>query len=164
MDLHTVRDAGWNRCSLWFNIVLLKYAKLFVKKTLSVWVHMLLQNLYKPFSIDGASPDVYVASSIGTNGPSYRQRCRLLNCALITRRMVPLLFSHFDMSVHNFPLCLRPFSMGFGPFFWIMFTYGVVLARSQGLEWWHAPKFAVAGATGALVLFLPVVHLPFYVT
>jgi len=64
---------------MWFRIVFLKYERPFLKKTLSGWEHMLLFNLTKPFSIDGAFPDVQAASSIGTNAPQYHQTCRLLN-------------------------------------------------------------------------------------
>ncbi|XP_060789515.1 N-lysine methyltransferase SMYD2-A isoform X2 [Neoarius graeffei] len=58
-----------------------------------------LQNLYTLshiFSINDAFPDVQATHFICTNAPSYHHRCWLLNCALMIRRMAPLLFSLED--------------------------------------------------------------------
>lgn len=50
-------------------MVLLKYGRPSLQKTLSAWGHVQLYNLYIPFSNGGAN-------SIGTNAPLYSQRCR----------------------------------------------------------------------------------------
>ena len=87
---------------------------------------MLLQNLYVPFSTDGAFTDVQVHHSTGTYTPPYHHRCWLLNFALITVWMVLFLFDPEDTtsmisknnlkcglvrSQHTFPLCFSPSQM-----------------------------------------------------
>ena len=55
---------------------------------------MLLQNLYVPFSINGAFTDVQVThDAMGTNTPPYHHRCWLLNFVLVTIWMVLFLFT-----------------------------------------------------------------------
>ena len=67
-----------------------------MKKTLLGWQHVLLQNLYVPFSINGAFTDVQVPHATGTNTAPYHHRCWLLNFASITVRMVLFLFGPED--------------------------------------------------------------------
>ena len=55
-----------------------------MKKTLLGWQHVLLQNLYVPFSINGAFTDVQVPHATGTNTAPYHHRCWLLNFASIS--------------------------------------------------------------------------------
>uniref|UniRef100_A0A3B4CD99 Shugoshin C-terminal domain-containing protein n=1 Tax=Pygocentrus nattereri TaxID=42514 RepID=A0A3B4CD99_PYGNA len=101
-----------------------------LKKTLLGWQHMLLQNLYVPFNINGAFRDVQVTHAMGTNTPPHHQRCWLLNFALITIRTVLFLFGPEDttsmISKNNlkcglirpqdtFPLCVSPSQMSLGP-------------------------------------------------
>ncbi len=76
-----------NSCSVWFCIVLLKL-------TLSGEEHMLLQNLYIPFSIHSALQNMQAAHNVCT---PYHQRCRLLNWTLMTHWKVSLFFSPEDM-------------------------------------------------------------------
>jgi len=51
-----------------------------------------------PFSVDSAVPDMQVANIGGTNSFPYHQRCRVLNCMIISRG----LFSSKDMGVYDF--------------------------------------------------------------
>lgn len=67
-----------------------------MKKTLSGWQHMLLQNLFVPFGINVAFTDVQVIHAIGTNTPPHHHRCCLLNFALVTTWMVLFLVSPED--------------------------------------------------------------------
>lgn len=63
--------------SLWFGVVLLKYAWPSLKKgVILMGEHVFLYNLSTPFSIHGAFPDVQAARSKATDAPE-RQRCRL---------------------------------------------------------------------------------------
>ncbi|MEQ2297544.1 hypothetical protein AMECASPLE_035734 [Ameca splendens] len=68
-----------------------------LKKTLLGWQHMLLQNQYVPFSINGTFTDVQVIYALVANTPQYHHRCWLLNFALITIWMVLFLFGLEDM-------------------------------------------------------------------
>ncbi len=74
---------------MWFCIVLLKY-------TSSGGVHMLLWNLYIPFSIHSAFQNMQAAHTVCTYAPPYHQRCWLLNWTLITHWKVSVLFSPED--------------------------------------------------------------------
>uniref|UniRef100_A0A0E9RE37 Uncharacterized protein n=1 Tax=Anguilla anguilla TaxID=7936 RepID=A0A0E9RE37_ANGAN len=63
-----------------------------LEKTASGWQHMLLQNLYISFCINGAVTDVQVTHSIGTDTPPYHDRRWLLDLTLMTAWMVFFLF------------------------------------------------------------------------
>ncbi len=101
-----------------------------LKKTLSGWKHMLLQNLYVPLSVNGAFTDVQVTHAMGTYTPSQHHRCWLLNFALITIWMVFFLFGLEDSTAniskndvkcglvrpqHTFPLQVSPSKMNSRP-------------------------------------------------
>ena len=101
-----------------------------MKKTLLGWQHVLLQNLYVPFSINGAFTDVQVPHATGTNTAPYHHRCWLLNFASITVRMVLFLFGPEDTTStfsknnlkcrlvrpqNTFPLGISPSQMSSGP-------------------------------------------------
>ena len=96
LDSSTTKQCCCNRCRMWFNIVFLKYARPSLKNMLPGCKQMLLYNPHIPFSIDGAFPDVQDAHSIGTDASPYHQKCRLLNWALTTSRIVHILFSPKD--------------------------------------------------------------------
>lgn len=64
-----------DRWSVPFSTVMMKNARY-------GWEHMLLQNLYIPFMIDGAFPDARAANFIGADALLYYQRCRLFNWIL----------------------------------------------------------------------------------
>ncbi|MEQ2173318.1 hypothetical protein GOODEAATRI_030946 [Goodea atripinnis] len=70
------------------------------------WQHMLLQNLYLPFSINGAFTDVQVTHAMGTNTPLYHHICCLLNFAL---KMILILnvFSSFSPLATAFGLSFK---------------------------------------------------------
>lgn len=50
----------------------------FLKKRSHLDGSIFCSKAYVAFSIDGAFPHVQATSSIGTNAPSYHERCRLL--------------------------------------------------------------------------------------
>ena len=94
----------WNGCSMQFNIV--ERWEAFPEKDVSMGAYVVL----KPVYIFQCwclfiyfLPDVHAAPSVGTNGPPYHQRCRLLNWGLITSW---LLFSQGRTRIHS---CLKEF-------------------------------------------------------
>ena len=63
---------------------------------LSGWQHILLQNLYVLFSINGTFRNVSVSNAKGTNTPPYHHRCWLFKLTLVAIWIVLFLFSLED--------------------------------------------------------------------
>ncbi len=63
-----------NVCRMWFCIVLLKYAWTSLEKMSSWRQHIVLQNLYVLFSINGAITEVQVTFAKGTDTTPYHDR------------------------------------------------------------------------------------------
>ncbi len=81
-----------NVCRMWFCIVLLKYAWTSLEKMSSWRQHIVLQNLYVLFSINGAITEVQVTFAKGTDTTPYHDRPWLLDLLLVTVWMI-LFFS-----------------------------------------------------------------------
>ena len=128
LNSSTMRPQCYNRYSFCFSIVFFKCESPSPKNMWSRQEQMSLSNMFLPFSTDGAFTDVQRASSIGTQKYPHTIRCRLLNWALITSCMIPLLFSpetavsmisnknvkfQIVWPQNSFPLCFSPFQMSF---------------------------------------------------
>ncbi len=77
-----------NVCRMWFCIVLLKYAWTSLEKMSSWRQHIVLQNLYVLFSINGAITEVQVTFAKGTDTTPYHDRPWLLDLLLVTVWMI----------------------------------------------------------------------------
>ncbi len=82
-----------NVCRMWFCIVLLKYAWTSLEKMSSRRQHIVLQNLYVLFSINGAITEVQVTFAKGTDTTPYQDRPWLLDLLLVTVWMILFFFS-----------------------------------------------------------------------
>ncbi len=81
-----------NVCRMWFCIVLLKYAWTSLEKMSSWRQHIVLQNLYVLFSINGAITEVQVTFAKGTDTTPYHDRPWLLDLLLVTVWMILFFF------------------------------------------------------------------------
>ncbi len=81
-----------NVCRMWFCIVLLKYAWMSLEKMSSWRQHIVLQNLYVLFSINGAITEVQVTFAKGTDTTPYHDRPWLLDLLLVTVWMILFFF------------------------------------------------------------------------
>uniref|UniRef100_A0AAR2KV92 Uncharacterized protein n=1 Tax=Pygocentrus nattereri TaxID=42514 RepID=A0AAR2KV92_PYGNA len=125
---------------------LAEISRMSLKKTLLGWQQVLLQNLYVPFSINGAFTDVQVTPAMGTNPPPHHQRYWLLNFALKTIPTVLFLFGPEDTTSmisrnsvkcgrvrpqDTFPLCVSPSQMSSAQRrrrrFWVVLICGFAL-------------------------------------
>ncbi len=112
-----------NVCRMWFCIVLLKYAWTSLEKMSSWRQHIVLQNLYVPFSINGAITEVQVTFAKGTDTTPYHDRPWLLDLLLVTVWMILFFFGPehtasippkkylkywFIWPQYTFPLCDGP--------------------------------------------------------
>ncbi len=88
-----------NVCRMWFCIVLLKYAWTSLEKMSSWRQHIVLQNLYVLFSINGAITEVQVTFAKGTDTTPYHDRPWLLDLLLVT---VWMIFSSLVRSTRPF--------------------------------------------------------------
>ncbi len=81
-----------NVCRMWFCIVLLKYAWASLEKMSSWRQHIVLQNLYVLFIINGAITEVQVTFAKGTDTTPYHDRPWLLDLLLVTVWMILFFF------------------------------------------------------------------------
>ncbi len=81
-----------NVCRMWFCIVLLKYAWTSLENMSSWRQHIVLQNLYVLFSINGAITEVQVTFAKGTDTTPYHDRPWLLDLLLVTVWMILFFF------------------------------------------------------------------------
>ncbi len=115
-----------NVCRMWFCIVLLKYAWTSLEKMSSWRQHIVLQNLYVLFSINGAITEVQVTFAKGTDTTPYHDRPWLLDLLLVTVWMILFFFGPehtasippkkylkywFIWPQYTFPLCDGPSQM-----------------------------------------------------
>ncbi len=115
-----------NVCRMWFCIVLLKYAWTSLEKMSSWRQHIVLQNLYVFFSINGAITEVQVTFAKGTDTTPYHDRPWLLDLLLVTVWMILFFFGPehtasipskkylkywFIWPQYTFPLCDGPSQM-----------------------------------------------------
>ncbi len=115
-----------NVCRMWFCIVLLKYAWTSLEKMSSWRQHIVLQNLYVLFSINGAITEVQVTFAKGTDITPYHDRPWLLDLLLVTVWMILFFFGPehtasippkkylkywFIWPQYTFPLCDGPSQM-----------------------------------------------------
>ncbi len=111
---------------MWFCIVLLKYAWTSLEKMSSWRQHIVLQNLYVLFSINGAITEVQVTFAKGTDTTPYHDRPWLLDLLLVTVWMILFFFGPehtasippkkylkywFIWPQYTFPLCDGPSQM-----------------------------------------------------
>ena len=82
----------WNVCRMCFCIVLLKYAWASLERMSSWRQHMLLQNLYVLFGINGSITEMWVTFAKGTDTTPYHDRPWLLDLLLVTVWMVLFFF------------------------------------------------------------------------
>ncbi len=90
-----------NVCRMWFCIVLLKYAWTSLEKMSSWRQHIVLQNLYVLFSINGAITEVQVTFAKGTDTTPYHDRPWLLDLLLVTVWMILFLLWSGAHGVHS---------------------------------------------------------------
>ncbi len=115
-----------NVCRMWFCIVLLKYAWTSLENMSSWRQHIVLQNLYVLFSINGAITEVQVTFAKGTDTTPYHDRPWLLDLLLVTVWMILFFFGPehtasippkkylkywFIWPQYTFPLCDGPSQM-----------------------------------------------------
>ncbi len=90
-----------NVCRMWFCIVLLKYAWTSLEKMSSWRQHIVLQNLYVLFSINGAITEVQVTFAKGTDTTPYHDRPWLLDLLLGNSLDDPFLLWSGAHGVHS---------------------------------------------------------------
>ncbi len=114
-----------NVCRMWFCIVLLKYAWTSLEKMSSWRQHIVLQNLYVLFSINGAITEVQVTFAKGTDTTPYHDRPWLWTCCWYSLDDPFLLCPEHTASIppkkylkywliwpqYTFPLCDGPSQM-----------------------------------------------------